>query len=293
MLKGCCTALITPFNDNSEIDFKQYIKQINRQIENGVSGILSCGTTGEAPALSDNELFEVIETAVKTADKRVYVIAGTGTNNTSKTIARTNKAGEIGADYALVITPYYNKPSQRGLYGHFKEVAEKTDMDIVIYNVPSRTGVNIEPDTVAALSEIDGIIGIKEASGSINQTTEILMKSSEGFRVMSGEDSITLPMMSAGASGVISTISNVVPDLMQSLFELYYSGQTMDATVLHRKLYPLARVLFIETNPIPLKFAMKHLKLDRGNVRLPLAELSECFRDKVTDVLAGYKIKGL
>jgi len=293
MLKGCCTALITPFNDNSEIDFKQYIKQINRQIENGVSGILSCGTTGEAPALSDSELFEVIGTAVKTADKRVYVIAGTGTNNTSKTIARTNKAGEIGADYALVITPYYNKPSQRGLYAHFKEVAEKTDMDIVIYNVPSRTGVNIEPDTVAALSEIDGIIGIKEASGSINQTTEILLKSREGFRVMSGEDSITLPMMSAGASGVISTISNVVPGLMQSLFELYYSGQTMDATDLHRKLYPLSRVLFIETNPIPLKFAMKHLKLDSGIVRLPLAELSECFRDKVRDVLAEYKIKGL
>ncbi len=285
MLKGCCTALITPFNEKGKIDYALYKKQIKRQIKNNVSGILTCGTTGEAPALTENELYKVIETAVKQANGKVYVIAGTGTNNTNKTIERTKYAKQIGADFALVITPYYNKPNQKGLYEHFKKVAKETNMNIIIYNVPSRTGVSIHPDTVAELSKIKNIIGIKEASGSINQATEILMKAKKGFIVMSGEDSITLPLMSIGAMGVISTISNIVPFEMQSLFELFYSHEIEEAIKIHKLLYPISRVLFIETNPVPVKYAMKLIKEDRGILRLPLAELSNENKIKVKKVL--------
>lgn len=289
MLKGCCTALITPFKKNGNIDLKLYQKQIKRQIDAGVSGILSCGTTGEAPALRDDELKKVISTAVKAAAGKVYVVAGTGTNNTQKTIERTHFAQKTGADYALVITPYYNKPSQAGLIKHFKAVAKETEISIIIYNVPSRTGVNMHPDTAAELSRVRNIVGIKEASGSVNQTTEILLKARKGFTVMSGEDSITLPLMTAGASGVISTISNVVPAEMQSLFELFYAHELEEAMKMHGILYPLARALFVETNPIPLKYAMKKIRQDSGCLRLPLADLSKQYRPLIDNVLKSFK----
>lgn len=288
MLKGCCTALITPFKKNGSIDIKRYEMQIKRQMKAGVSGVLSCGTTGEAPALSDDELRKVIIKAVKTAAGKVYVIAGTGTNNTDKTIERTQFAQKAGADFALVITPYYNKPSQAGLLKHFKTVAKETTIDIIIYNVPSRTGVNINPDTVAELSRVKNIVAVKEASGSVNQTTEILMKAKKGFTVMSGEDSITLPLMSAGASGVISTISNVVPAEMQSLFELFYAHEIEEAMKMHSILYPLSRALFVETNPIPLKYAMKKIGKDSGYLRLPLADLSRQYRPLIDNVLKSF-----
>ena len=287
MLNGCCTALITPFKRNRNIDYSLYKKQIKRQLDAGVSGILTCGTTGEAPALTEDELYKVITIAVKSKGK-AYAVAGTGTNNTETTIRRTAQAKKIGADFALVITPYYNKPSQSGLLKHFKMVAKETQMNIIIYNVPSRTGVSIHPDTVAELSRIKNIIGIKEASGSINQTTEIRIKAKKGFTIMSGEDSITLPLMSAGASGVISTISNVAPKEMQSLFELFYSHENEEAANMHRMLYPLSRALFLETNPIPLKYAMKKMKLDSGILRMPLAELSLQHRKMVEHSITPY-----
>ncbi|MCK4524259.1 4-hydroxy-tetrahydrodipicolinate synthase, partial [candidate division WOR-3 bacterium] len=253
MLQGCCTALITPFKKNGSIDYLLYKKQISRQINAGVSGILSCGTTGEAPALSEDELGKNIKTAVNAAKGKVYVVAGTGTNNTNNTIRRTKYAESVGADYALIITPYYNKPNQTGLYKHFKQVANNTKMDIIIYNVPSRTSVSINPDTVAALSKIKNIVAIKEASGSINQATEILIKAKKGFIIMSGDDALTLPLMSIGASGVISTTSNLAPSYMQSLFELYFANAIPEAKKMHKFLYPIIKAMFIETNPIPLK----------------------------------------
>lgn len=285
MLKGCCTALITPFNNSGNVCRQYYRNQINFQIKNGVSGILSCGTTGEAPALNQDEWLMTVKSAVEYAAGRVYVVAGTGTNNTKQTIERTKLAKKAGADYALVITPYYNKPNQAGLFKHFSAVAKESKMDIIIYNVPSRTGVSISPDTVAELSAIKNIIGIKEASGSLNQATEILMKAKKGFVLMSGEDSITLPLMSIGASGVICTSSNLIPAEMQSLFELYYSGQYDEAIKMHRHVYNMTRVLFTEVNPVPLKYAMKKAGRDRGHLRLPLAELSAPNKKKVDEVL--------
>ncbi len=285
MLQGCCTALITPFKKNGSIDCSLYKKQILRQINAGVSGILSCGTTGEAPALSEDELGKNIKTAVNAARGKVYVVAGTGTNNTINTIRRTKYAESVGADYALIITPYYNKPNQTGLYKHFKQVASNTKMDIIIYNVPSRTSVSISPDTVAALSRIKNIVAIKEASGSINQATEILIKAKKGFTIMSGDDVLTLPLMSIGASGVISTTSNLAPSYMQSLFELYFANSIPEAKKMHKFLYPIIKAMFIETNPIPLKFAMKEMKLDTGTLRMPLSELSKENKKKIIEIL--------
>ncbi len=285
MLQGCCTALITPFKENGSIDYLVYKKQILRQINAGVSGILSCGTTGEAPALSEDELGKNIKTAVNVARGKVYVIAGTGTNNTINTIRRTKYAESVGADYALIITPYYNKPNQTGLYKHFKTVASNTKMEIIIYNVPSRTGVSIDPDTVAALSKIKNIVAIKEASGSINQATEILIKAKKGFIVMSGDDILTLPLMSIGASGVISTTSNLAPSYMQSLYELYFANAIFEAKKMHKFLYPIIKAMFIETNPIPLKYAMKKMKIDTGILRMPLSELSKENKKKIDEIL--------
>lgn len=289
MLKGCCTALITPFNPDYSLNVDTLKKQIRRQADNGVSGILACGTTGEAPSLSEKEWAEVVRTAVSFKSDRMYVIAGTGTNNTEKTIEKTREAKRLGADMALVITPYYNKPNQSGLLLHFKKAARECGIDIIIYNVPSRTGVNILPETVAELSHEKNIIGIKEASGSLNQATEILMKAKKGFVLMSGEDSLTLPLMSIGASGVISTISNAVPKEMQALFELYFADAQDEAQKMHNHLYPIAKSLFIETNPVPVKHAMKHLKLDTGVLRLPLGELSDKNKAEVERSLNNFK----
>ncbi|MDD3803258.1 MAG: 4-hydroxy-tetrahydrodipicolinate synthase [bacterium] len=289
MIKGCCTALITPFNPDFSLNKETLKKQIKRQAESRVSGILACGTTGEAPALNDFEWAEVVKTAVSFKSKDMYVMAGTGTNNTEKTIERTKSAASLGVDAALVITPYYNKPNQSGLLLHFKKVAKECGTDIIIYNVPSRTGVNILPDTVAELSHERHIIGIKEASGSLTQATEIMMKAKKGFILMSGEDALTLPLMSIGACGVISTISNAVPREMQALFELFYAGELSEAIKMHNHLYPVAKSLFIETNPVPVKYAMKYLNLDGGTLRLPLGELSEKNKAEVKRSLDNFK----
>lgn len=289
-LKGCCTALITPFKKDKSIDFELFKKQIKRQLEKNVSGILACGTTGESPTLSDDEWEKVVKIA-NSNKKNAYLIAGTGTNNTEKTIEKTKIAENIGVDYALVITPYYNKPNQQGLVEHFKKVAKSTKLEIIIYNVPSRTGVNILPETVAYLSEIKNIVGIKEASGNVNQTTEILLKSKKGFSVMSGEDSLFLPLLSVGGVGIISTISNVVPDYMQSMFELFYANDLEECRKLHQFLYPLSKVLFIETNPVPVKYCMKHLNLDSGELRLPLAPLSENNKKLVEKIVQDMDLK--
>ncbi|MDI6699630.1 MAG: 4-hydroxy-tetrahydrodipicolinate synthase [bacterium] len=289
-IKGCCTALVTPFKKDKSIDFELFKKQIKRQLDNRVSGLLACGTTGESPALSDYEWEKVVRVA-NSYKKSAYLIAGTGTNNTEKTIEKTKIAESIGVDYALVITPYYNKPNQQGLFEHFKKVAKSTKLEIIIYNVPSRTGVNILPETVAHLSEIKNIVGIKEASGNVNQTTEILLKAKKGFSVMSGEDSIFLPILSVGGVGVISTISNVVPQYMQSLFELFFAKEMDECRKLHQFLYPLSKVLFVETNPVPVKYCMKHLNLDSGELRLPLAPLSEKNKKLVEETVKNMGLK--
>uniref|UniRef100_A0A7C3N6I7 4-hydroxy-tetrahydrodipicolinate synthase n=1 Tax=candidate division WOR-3 bacterium TaxID=2052148 RepID=A0A7C3N6I7_UNCW3 len=289
-INGCCTALITPFKKDKSVDFELFKKQIKRQLDNKVSGLLACGTTGESPALSDDEWEKVVKVA-NSNKKNSYLIAGTGTNNTEKTIEKTKIAESIGVDYALVITPYYNKPNQQGLVEHFKKVAKSTKLEIIIYNVPSRTGVNILPETVAHLSEIKNIVGIKEASGNLNQTTEILLKAKKGFSVMSGEDSIFLPILSVGGVGIISTISNVVPEYMQSLFELFFAKEIEECRKLHHFLYPISKVLFVETNPVPVKYCMEYLNLDSGELRLPLAPLSENNKKLVEETVKNMGLK--
>src|SRR5688572_4700256 len=215
-LFGCYTALITPFRDG-QIDEAALQAFVQRQIAGGVSGLVPCGTTGEAPALSAPEWDRVVAVVIETADGRVPVLAGTGSNNTATVVERTRRARTLGADGALVVTPYYNRPTQDGLYRHFAMVAEAVDLPLVLYNVPGRTGVNLLPETVVRLADIPGIIGIKEASGSLDQASQIVSEAPDAFVILSGDDSLTLPMMGVGASGVISVVSNIAPAAVSAL----------------------------------------------------------------------------
>ncbi len=275
MLKGAITAMITPFKETGELDEEGLRKNIRFQIENGISGIAVCVTTSEAPALTEEEYRRVIEIAVEEAKGKVPIIAGTGTNNTDKTIKMTNLAKEIGADYALVVVPYYNKPTQEGLYRHYKKVAEETDLPIIIYNVPGRTGREILPQTIARLSEIKNICAVKQAMADLDKVTEIMRLCGDKITLLSGEDSLTFYMLSAGGKGVISVLSNLLPKEVSEMVNAFLEGNIEKARELHFKLYPLFKVMFIETNPIPIKAAMKLCGMPAGDPRLPLAPISE------------------
>lgn len=244
---------------------------IEFQIENGTMGIVPCGTTGESATLTHDEHHRVIEITVKTVKGRVPVIAGTGSNSTREALDLTKAAKKLGADAALVITPYYNKPTQEGLYKHYKLLAEKGGLPIVIYNVPSRTGVNIAPDTVARLSRLKNIVAIKEATGSLDYVSELRSKSN--ITIISGNDSLNLPILSVGGMGVISVLANIAPKESADLIDSYLAGNTKKAERLHRKLFPLNKALFIETNPIPVKTALQMMGMITGEMRLPLSPM--------------------
>jgi 4-hydroxy-tetrahydrodipicolinate synthase len=282
MFSGSIVALVTPFKDG-KVDYPKLEELVEFHIKAGTNGIVPCGTTGESATLSHEEHEEVIARVVKAAEGNIPVIAGTGSNSTSEAVRLTRFAQEAGADGALLITPYYNKPTQEGLLRHFSKVAAETDLPIVLYNVPSRTGVNLLPETVIRLGEIKNVVAIKEASGSIDQAVEIMR--SADLDLLSGDDSLTLPLMSVGAVGVISVAANIVPEMMVDLVDLASDGDFKAARELHLRLFPLLKALFLETNPIPVKAAMALEGTLNGEMRLPLCEIGAANREKLAKVL--------
>lgn len=291
MFRGVITALVTPFR-NGGLDIEALEKHIRWQIEQDIDGLLACGTTGETPALTENEQNQVISTVARIAsqaDRKIPVLAGAGTNSTEKTIKRVNQVKELGADAALVVTPYYNKPTQEGLYRHYAEICEQTDLPIVIYNVPSRTGGNILPATVQRIAEkYDKIVAVKEASGSVNQSTDIVRRCGGKVAVLSGDDSLTLPIMAVGGKGVISVVSNVAPYDTANMVRFFEQGEFAAALTIHQKLFPLVKALFAETNPGPVKAATGLMGINSGEVRLPLAPVSEENLAKLRQAMLAY-----
>ncbi len=290
MLKGSFVALVTPFKNN-EIDYSALEELIDFHLENKTDGILFCGTTGESPSLAGDEKERLVRFGVKKIAGRVPVMVGTGTNNLNHTIAATAKAKEWGADYALVITPYYNKPTQAGMYEYFKHVEAKTDIPIVIYNVPGRTGVNINSQTTIRLAnDCPKIIGIKEASGNLVQVSEITCSAPEGFSLMSGEDALNLPYMSCGAMGTISVTANIMPFEVHNLIDFALKNKYQEAKEIHLKLLELNQQLFIETNPIPVKHALFRMGKIHDELRLPMYKLSDSNKISLDATLRKYEL---
>ena len=286
-LKGCGTALITPFQSDGSLDEKALESLVNWQIEEGIHFLVPCGTTGENPTMTHEEHLAVVDITVRTAAGRVPVIAGAGGNNTAKIIPLISELKQLGVDGILSVSPYYNKPTQEGLYRHYSSLAESTDLPIIVYNVPGRTGVNILPGTLLRLAEIPNIAGVKEASGDISQMGEICTRAPSGFRILSGDDSLTLPLIALGGHGVISVASNEVPSMMASLAAACLEGRTEEAREWNRKLYPLMKVNFVESNPIPVKAALAMMGKVEEVYRLPLTPISKGAREKLTSVLSG------
>ena len=282
MFSGSFVALITPFQDGV-VDRQRLEALVDFHIENGTHGLVPCGTTGESATLSHEEHELVIGTVVERANGRVPVLAGTGSNSTSEAIRLTQFAQKVGATGALLITPYYNKPTPHGLVAHFEAIANDTDLPLVLYNVPSRTGVNMLPRTVVECARLPGVVGVKEASGSIDQTVEIIRDSN--ITVLSGDDSLTLPLMAVGAKGVISVAANIVPRLVADLAESAQAGDFAKARELHLRLYPLFKNLFCETNPIPVKAVAAMRDLCSEEVRLPMTPLSQEYRGLLDSIL--------
>ena len=275
MFRGTFTALVTPFR-RSEVDTAAYEQLIESQIAGGVDGIVPIGTTGESPTLSYGERHHLVELAVEKAQGRCQVIAGTGSNSTRATIEHTKEAEKIGVEGALLVAPYYNKPSQEGLFRHFAAVAEATSLKLVLYNIPGRCAIDLKPDTVFRLTkEFSNIVAIKEAGGSVDRVSELVRRAPEGFTVLSGDDSLTLPFLSVGAVGVVSVASNLFPREVSQLVRQFLAGNTREAQRLHQKFYPLFKDLFIEPNPVPAKTALAWRGVMSNEVRLPLCEMAK------------------
>ncbi|ADU96155.1 4-hydroxy-tetrahydrodipicolinate synthase [Thermovibrio ammonificans] len=289
MFEGIYVAIPTPFKDG-KVDTQALKDHVEFLIEQGVDGIVPCGTTGESATLSYEEHEEVIALTIEQAAGRVKVIAGTGSNSTEEAIRLTKFAQEVKADGALLITPYYNKPNQEGLYRHFKAVAEAVSIPIVLYNVPGRTGVNMLPETVARLSEIDNIVAIKEATGSTNVATEILNLTQGEIEVLSGDDLTFFPLLAVGAVGVISVTANVVPDRMVQMHREFVNGRWEKAQELHRHLYNLSKVMFIDTNPIPVKTALSMMGRMEKEFRLPLCPTTPEKEEVIAQTLKEYGV---
>ena len=289
MFHGAIVATVTPFL-NGKVDRKSLKKLVDFQIRNGTDGIVPCGTTGESATLSHDEHKAVIDIVIEAVAGRVPVIAGTGSNNTREAIELTRYAKKAGADGALVITPYYNKPTQEGLYRHFCAVAEAADIPIILYNVPGRTGVNMAAETVARLAEVKNIVGVKEASGNLAQICDILRLTPRKFCLLSGDDGLYFPMMALGAKGVISVASNVAPKAMADLYDAFVLGEISRAREIHFRLWPLFHVLFIETSPIPAKTALAMMRMIREEFRLPMCPMSDAGRKKLASVLSDLRL---
>jgi len=276
--------MITPFR-NGEVDEPALRGLVQFHLRNGTDGLVPCGTTGESVTMTEEEQLRVIEVVVDEVNGRIPVIAGTGTNGTAKTIKLTKAAQKLGADGALLVTPYYNKPTQQGLFLHFEAVARATDLPLVLYNVPGRTSVNMAPETVARLAKIPTIVGIKEAAGNMDQVSQIIGSCPDEFAVLSGDDSLTLPMLALGGVGVISVVGNIAPAAMTELVRSYRAGNVARARELHYQLFDLCRAMFLETNPIPVKTAAGLLGLCSSELRLPLCPIADSNRTKLEEAL--------
>lgn len=273
LFKGCGTAISTPFDENG-VNLKEFERLVNFQIENGVDAIIVCGTTGESSTMTEEEKDATISCAVKTSNGRVPIIAGTGGNNTMKVIENSKKAEALGVDGLLIVTPYYNKCTQKGLIEHYKLIAESVSLPIILYSVPSRTGVNILPQTCLELSKIDNIVAIKEASGNLSQVAEIAHLCGDNLFIYSGNDDQVLPVLSLGGLGVISVLSNVKPKYTHDMVQNFFDGNVAKATKMQLDALPLVNALFSEVNPIPVKAALNHIGFAFGIPRLPLTKMS-------------------
>ena len=287
--EGTFTAIVTPFRSDGALDLDALSKLVEWQIEAGIEGLVPCGSTGESATLSHAEHVEVVRQVVEVASGRVPVIAGSGSNSTQEAVELTRAAREVGADAALLISPYYNKPTQEGIFHHYRTVAEQGGLPVFLYNIPGRTASRIEPDTTARLSRVPGIAGLKEAGGDLALTAQTIQRSRPDFVVVSGDDAMTLPMLAIGAHGVITTTGNVAPAEMVAMTRAFRSGDAELARKTHYKLLPLMEALFVESNPIPVKAALHILgRIPEPTLRLPLTEISKANRDRLEAILGGY-----
>jgi len=284
MFEGILTALVTPFR-NGGVDDEALATLVERQFAAGVQGVVPCGSTGESATLSHSEHRHVVEVVVEAAAGRIAVVAGTGSNSTQEAIELTQHAKQAGADGALLLSPYYNKPTQEGIYLHYEAVARETGFPLVVYNIPGRTASNISPETLARLAEVEHIVGVKEACGDIDQIAHVIANCPDDFKVLSGDDGLLLPLLALGGHGCISTTSNVVPESMGALFGAWQGGQPAQALALHQQLMPLFDALFCETNPIPVKAALALMGLVDDEIRLPLTPIGEANRERLALVL--------
>lgn len=288
MFEGLFPALVTPFDKKGKVDTGVLHTLVFDLMGKGVDGFVPLGTTGESPALTNDERKMVIKTCVDTVSGRMPIIVGTGTNNTYTSIERTREAADLGAAGALVICPYYNKPTQDGLYKHFMMVADDSPIPLVLYNIPGRTSVNLLPQTLEKLSYHEKIVGIKEASGNLDQMSEMVLRCGDRISLLAGDDSIILPILACGGKGAISAAGNVVSEDLKNVMKLFFSGNAAEAISLHLRLWPLLKALFIETNPIALKEAVKLLGYEAGDVRPPLAPMQNANRDVLVTEMKNY-----
>ncbi len=284
------TAMVTPFDEEGEVNYKQAKKLALALLNSGSDGILVVGTTGESPTLIREEELRLFSEVKSAVGERGTVIAGTGSNSTAEALATTKGAEQIGVDACLLVVPYYNKPTQEGLYQHFKAIAESTSLPCILYNVPSRTVTSLSADTTIKLSHIDNIIGIKEASGNLGQVAKIISHTGEDFLVWSGNDSDTLPILTLGGYGVVSVASHLVGNQIKEMIDNFINGKTGEAASIHRRLLPLINALFIVSNPIPVKYALNHIGFNVGKPRLPLTEPDEKSAAVIRDTLKNYQI---
>ena len=284
------TAMITPFDDNLQVNYSKAAELAEHLVENGTQGIVVSGTTGESPVLTEEEKLRLFSVVKAQVGDRVSIWAGTGSNDTQHSVELSRRAEQVGVDGLLLVSPYYNKPSQEGLYQHFRAVAEAVSLPIMVYNIPSRTSCNLLPDTMVRLADIDNIVAIKESSGDMNQASQLARLLPEGFKMYSGDDSLTLPMMALGAHGVVSVASHLVGKDIQRMIVAYNNGDTKEATRIHLALFPVFKGLFITTNPVPLKEALNMLGMKVGGVRLPLTGASEPEIEAIRNMLVASEL---
>jgi len=279
------TAMVTPFDNKGNIDFDKTTQLVNYLIDNGTDSLVIAGTTGESPTLTTEEKVALFRHVVSVVNGRIPVIAGTGSNNTRASIELTKKAEDAGVDGVMIVAPYYNKPSQEGIYQHFKAIAESTPLPIMVYNIPGRAVVNIDVETIIRLAEIPNVVAVKDASGNLDAMTEIIAKTDETFKLYSGDDGLTLPVLAIGGHGIVSVASHVIGNEMQEMIAAFESGERDKAAKLHQKLLPIMKGLFAAPSPAPVKTALQIKGLDVGTVRLPLVPLTEQERVKLTELL--------
>lgn len=286
------TAMVTPFNENLEVNYDAAQALAELLVQTGSTGLVVSGTTGESPTLSAEEKVMLFRKVKEAVGNRAAVIAGTGTYDTAESVHLSQEAERVGVDGLLLVAPYYNRPSQEGLYQHFKTIAHAVDIPVMIYNIPGRTGVNIEPATLLRLAEVNNIVAVKEASGNLNQMSEICAGAPDGFLVYSGDDSLTLPLLAVGGVGVVSVASHIVGRDIRRMCDAFFAGQVQEAKRLHHRMLPLFKALFCTTNPVPVKAALNMLGAHVGGVRLPLVEANEKERETIRKALRDYGLLG-